>query len=201
MGTDPEKGYSTAHYYGLLDGKGKVNIVMAVGGGTGRVIRSDSYVTSSPASSTYARRKQQQGSDGQYTSWLSNDKGSVTAVMLPKSNSQSVYDPNSPHHIGINYEANGVDVDKVQRSLDGELLTLVDVDYYQGTRDMKTVTRAVAKTGATVHTQKTTYIWHTNGLIQSVTDGATSDVTTFEYDQGANEDGDSYTTWRLLRVR
>jgi RHS repeat-associated protein len=189
----PFDGACTYFTYRLLHGKGKLGDVMVktTGNGTQKYLRSDAYFTPWQASyGTFAMRLERTGSDGKITSQHFNDQGRVVGVMLPKSG--GIPSATSPYHTTINYEANGVDVNTVQRYLDGATRTLLDIDYHSGTRNIQKATNALG--------QMTTFAWHANGLPQTITNLTTGDVISYEYDQGVH-DTDGYITWRLLRVK
>lgn len=128
------------------------------------------------------------GANGYTTYYEYYDNGTLKTLKLPKTDGTAT----DPYQIHYTYQANGLDVDKIQRYLDGTLVTVLDIDYWPGTRDVMQTTDALSHI--------TSYTWKTNGLPASVTDGPTGDSISYVYDQGSN-DADGDPTWRLLKVK
>jgi RHS repeat-associated protein len=180
----PTTGARKRYVYSLVGGvKGKIDLITAYApDGTSRDTAAYDY------SNTLLKPTAVKGADGNWKSYEYNSNGTLSKLVLPKA-SYPATDPFKIHHT---YQPNGTDIDKIQRYLDGTLRTLLDIDYYSGTRDIQQTNDALARA--------TTYAWHPNGLPQTITDQTTGDILSFDYDQGAN-DADGDPTWRLLRVK
>ena len=178
----PDVGAYTLHSIGLIGGvKGKI-----VGSVKSSGV-SSSNLTARTYSATSLKTTAVRDLFGNWTYYELNPDGTLKTLILAKAGSSA----NDSYKIHYTYEANWPDPDKTTRYLDGTLKTLLDIDYWPNTRNVKQVTDALGHI--------TSYVWHANGLLASVTDETTGVITSFIYDQGA-DDLDGYPTWRLLKV-
>ena len=139
-------------------------------------------------SSTLHKTTSIEGPDGKVFSYIYHANGKLKTLIFPKGDTTSGAPATDPYKIHYSYETNNKDLDKIQRylTLNGPLETLLDIDYWPGTRDMKQSTDALGHI--------TSYAApHPNGLPTSVSDDTTGDVVTFTYDQGS-DDTDGYPT-------
>ncbi len=158
---DPENGSRTQFGFELVGGKGQITSTDLLDENGHGVFQS-----------------QNTGYDNttRLASYLSDGNGGQNYLEYNLKGKPTLIDPHGnsgDEEILITYQANGIDVDTITRTLQGVSKTLVDYSYFSN-RDIQSVTDVNGRT--------ISYLWYSNGLLQQITDSVTGDVVVFTYD-------------------